>query len=165
MNVFVNIDFGKILLTNTISIDFVPLLSYNGVAKEVIKMIEMTPEIAERFLKIRKDLPGKPSREEFGSMLGITGSMVSNLDSPGRMKSVREDLVSHVCSTFNINEAWLLTGEEPMYKTGIIPELTRVLRTNPALEAMLASMLDKMTADDWAALNTVVSKVIQKEQP
>lgn len=127
--------------------------------------MELTTGMCERFAVLRQDQPGKLSREEFGAMVGITGAMVSNLDTPGRMKNVRDDLVAHVCATFNLNREWLVDGVGPMYKTGIIPELTSVLRSNPALEQMLASMLDTMTVDDWKTLNALVAKVMKKEQP
>lgn len=49
------------------------------------------------------------SRAAFGKCLGISGDMVNNMER-GRVE-IREDRIKLICSTFNINEDWLRTGE------------------------------------------------------
>ena len=41
-----------------------------------------------------------------------------------------------------------------------MPELMRVLRTYPALQAALEHVVDVMGPEEWDALNKVVEKVI-----
>lgn len=63
---------------------------------------------------LRKKL--KLSQKEFGEKLGVSRDVVSNAEL-GRV-DMKPIFVSHLCSTFNVNETWLRTGEGEM----LIPE-------------------------------------------
>lgn len=60
----------------------------------------------DRIKKIRNTK--KLSQEEFGSILGVTKSSISNIEN-GRF-NVTETMIKLICTEFNVNEDWLRTG-------------------------------------------------------
>lgn len=70
--------------------------------------------IGERIRIVRKDM--KLTQEEFGNKIGMSRSMVVNLEME---KLKNEDQVRRSCRTIaticNVNEEWLLNGEGEMY--------------------------------------------------
>lgn len=57
----------------------------------------------------------KLTQEEFGEKLDMTRNKVFNLES-GR-KIIKSDDIEKICSTFNINEEWIISGKGSMYKS------------------------------------------------
>ena len=57
----------------------------------------------------------KLTQEEFGSKLNMSRDKIFNIES-GR-KIIKSDDIEKVCSTFNINEEWMISGKGNMYKT------------------------------------------------
>lgn len=55
------------------------------------------------------------SMEEFGEIIGISKSAVSQIEAGTNNPSERT--VKLICSKFNVNEGWLRNGNEPMIKT------------------------------------------------
>ena len=75
--------------------------------------------ISERIKQIRLTQPGgKMSRESFAQKLGMTSSMVQNIEeAETRLKGgISESTLKLICATFNINYLWLTTGEGEMYR-------------------------------------------------
>ena len=72
-------------------------------------------ELHERIKELRKDHL-KLSQTEFGERLGVSRSVINNIE---RNVLARPDqklsLLKLICSTFNVNEEWLLNGVEPMF--------------------------------------------------
>lgn len=66
----------------------------------------MNDDIRDRISMIRETK--KKSQEEFGSILGVTKSTISLLETKKREPSER--LIRDVCREFNVNEEWLRTG-------------------------------------------------------
>lgn len=64
----------------------------------------------ERLRLIRENL--KLSRAAFGGELGVSGDVINNLER-GRV-DVKEPMIKLICSIYNVNEAWLRTGEGEM---------------------------------------------------
>ena len=49
------------------------------------------------------------SRAAFGKKLGVSGDVINNLER-GRVE-IKEPMIKLICKEFNVNEAWLRTGE------------------------------------------------------
>lgn len=71
----------------------------------------MTEDIRDRIGKVRDHF--EKSQEEFGSILGVTKSTISLLETKKRDPSDR--LVRDVCREFGVNEEWIRTGEGDMF--------------------------------------------------
>ena len=111
-----------------------------------------------RILAIRKDL--SMTQTEFGAELGATRPMIASYES-GKVvpdKSIR----LLICQKFNVNEAWLETGEGVPYKEGLVPELVNALRTMPAVQAALERLLPRLTPEDLEHINALVEKMLEK---
>ncbi|WP_242877514.1 helix-turn-helix transcriptional regulator [Eisenbergiella tayi] len=67
----------------------------------------MKEDIRDRIGKVREH--EKKSQEEFGSILGVTKSTISLLETKKREPSER--LLRDICREFGVNEIWLRTGE------------------------------------------------------
>ena len=72
-------------------------------------------EMHERIKELRKNYLHL-SQTEFGERLGVSRSVINNIE---RNALARPDqklsLIKLMCSVFNVNEAWLLDGTEPMF--------------------------------------------------
>lgn len=69
--------------------------------------------MVNRIKTVRETL--KLSQREFGEKLGVSRDVISNIEY-GRVQP-KELLLNHMCQLYNINEAWLKTGEGEMFKT------------------------------------------------
>lgn len=65
----------------------------------------------QRIRELRKALG--LSGEKFGANLGLTKMAISKMEN-GRV-SISEPNIKLICSTYNVNEAWLRTGEGEMF--------------------------------------------------
>lgn len=68
-------------------------------------------EINNRLKIIRKEL--NLTQAEFGEKIGLTQSYVANLENSKRELSIK--LIKSICSIFNIQENWLITGTGDMF--------------------------------------------------
>ena len=72
-------------------------------------------EMHERIKELRKNYLHL-SQTEFGERLGVSRSVINNIE---RNALARPDqklsLIKLMCSVFDVNEAWLLDGTEPMF--------------------------------------------------
>lgn len=113
----------------------------------------------ERIRMIRKDL--KLTQSEFGVEIGATRPMIASYESGAVIpdKSIR----LLICQKFNVNEAWLETGEGKPYREGLVPELVHALRSMPAVQAVLERLLPRLAAEDFAHINALIDKLISEE--
>ncbi len=65
----------------------------------------------DRIKQIRKEK--KLSQSEFGKVLGVSRDVISNYEM-GRVDPT-DLFINHLCSTFNVNEAWLRDGTGEMF--------------------------------------------------
>lgn len=81
----------------------------------------------ERIKEVRKSLG--LTQNEFGEKLGVRGNTITNYESNSRKPS--NAIISAICREFQINEAWLRTGEgemkAPMTKQAEIAAITTQL--------------------------------------
>ena len=115
----------------------------------------------ERIKKIRKD--AGLTQTEFGDVIGATQFMITSYET-GR--SVPDNArMMLICERFNVNPEWLEHGGDvPPYQQGLIPRLQVALRNAPAIEAALTRLVDRMSADDWHILNTVIEKALETKK-
>lgn len=112
----------------------------------------------ERIKELRKTL--SLNQEEFGKVLGVTKSSISNIES-GRFNAT-DTTIKLICREFNVNELWLRTGQGDMFSTpdddfdilagkisvsgdSFIKELTKILWTLDDAELIaVKSIIDKI---------------------
>jgi len=114
-------DYGNIIfdLGNNVNIFFLTLVSFF-----YIIFLKGGTKLNERVIQIRKI--NSLSQEKFGEKLGITGAAVSRLESGNRQ--LTEPIIKLLCSTFNINEIWLRTGEGDIFNridTDVLAEVAK----------------------------------------
>lgn len=72
-------------------------------------------EIYERIRILRKKHL-KMSMESFGEKLGVSRDTINNIELNRLARPDQKmSLYKLICSTFNVNEEWLLNGTEPMF--------------------------------------------------
>lgn len=99
------------------------------------------------------------TQAEMGLELGVSRDAIATYES-GRVvpdKSIR----LLICEKFNVNPAWLETGEGVPYKEGLIPELANALRSMPSVAAALERLLPRMTPEDFAHIDEMVRKICE----
>ena len=120
----------------------------------------------ERFKMIRNAL--KLSQDEFGEKLGLTRGAIANVEL-GRTEA-KPLFISLVCSTFNVNETWLRTGEGEMFNA-----LSRDEQIAYRLGAMLAGQgdtiqkrliaaLSDLDESEWAAVEAFARKLVEQSR-
>ncbi len=99
----------------------------------------------KRLLELRKKL--KLSQDAFGEKLGVTRSSISNMET-GRF-GVTDTMIKLICSTYNVNEVWLRTGEGDPLRTANKDEekaliIDDVLFTDDPLKLAFYKEIQKM---------------------
>ena len=117
--------------------------------------------LGDRIKHIRKE--ANLTQGEFGSRIGITFSSVSLLEKGKNTPS--EQTIRAICSEFSINRDWLVDGIGEMAAARpFVPELLKILQQHPALKAVMEGMIDRMTPEDWANLNTIAARLAEKQK-
>ena len=115
----------------------------------------------ERIKKVRKD--ASLNQSEFGAILGVSRDAIATYESGRVVPDAAKRML--ICEKFHVNPEWLENGGDlDPYKTGLIPRLSNVLRNAPAIKAALEQLVDRLTLEDWQALNAVVEKATKKEE-
>jgi len=112
----------------------------------------------ERIRKIRKDL--NMTQTEFGDAIGVTFAALSKYEL-GKVVPDRSIRLL-ICSKFNVNEAWLETGEGDPYREGLIPNVAHALMRMPAVCSALERILPVLTDDDLDRINEVADLISEK---
>lgn len=114
----------------------------------------------KRVKELRKNL--KLSQADFGKRIGLTRDNIANIE--GGRAEIKDVFIKSVCRDFNVNEAWLRTGEGEMFNdhddiAEVVSEIME--KTNP-LYAMIVDMVKAYTALDEpskAAINNLMAKL------
>ena len=109
--------------------------------------------ISERFKQLRDEL-GK-SQTEFGAGIGVSRSVINNIE---RGVTEPSDIfLNHLCVVYNVNRAWLETGEGEMFDKANQPDETAKLiesiSDSPAMRSLLAT---------WAQLSDENKAVFER---
>ena len=109
--------------------------------------------ISERFKQLRDEL-GK-SQTEFGAGIGVSRSVINNIE-----RGVTEPsdvFLNHLCVVYNVNRAWLETGEGEMFEQTTdqdeTAKLIESISDSPAMRSLLAT---------WAQLSDENKAVFER---
>lgn len=107
-------------------------------------------EMYERIKTVRKDVG--MSQNEFAEHLGVTRSVISNIELNRLAKPEQKtSLIKLISREFNVNEDWLLTGEGEMY---IISEQ----------DEKLADALAEISLSENEKLKEIVQKLTKLDE-
>ena len=126
--------------------------------------------INDRIKEVRKEK--KLSQEAFGEKLGMSRSMVVNLEMD-KLKNV--DQVKRYCKAisniFEVNETWLLTGEgsmhDPTTRKQELAQITADLYNADPDGTMYKFMkeLSKLRPETWKDIGNFINKVSRSDEP
>lgn len=120
--------------------------------------------INERIREIRKD--NDLNQTEFGKRLGVSRSVIANIELDLNKKGVPENIIKLIASTFNISENWLKTGEgekEVITKSKLIDILVKTYNLGNYATLILKSYLD-MSDDEKEVLDKYIKNFVNKSK-
>ncbi len=103
----------------------------------------------------------------FAERLNVSQAFVSQMCSGASNPSDRT--ISDICREFNVNEAWLRTGEGPMFLERSRDEelsafLGDLLAGHPDFKRRLISVLSRLDESEWELLEQMADKLVDDEQ-
>ena len=109
--------------------------------------------VGERIKSVRNML--NLTQQAFSERLGLKRNTIGSYEINAGVPSDRT--ISDICREFGVNEVWLRTGEgEPFQKETrqeqIMRFATQTVKGSDEFRKAFVSMLAKMDADDWGAL-------------
>ena len=114
----------------------------------------------ERIKLLRTSLD--KSQEEFGRILGLSKSGVSEIEAGRRNVTDQHIIMLKNCSEFNLNEEWLRTGKGEMFLEKTVDEeiasfigKIQMDDTNNFKKRFI-SALSKLDEDEWEVLEKIV---------
>lgn len=119
----------------------------------------------ERLKYLRKNIL-KINQEEFGNSLGLSRGNVANIEI-GRIR-LTERNIKLICEKFNVNEAWLQDGIEPIFREQSTDEELAAFfgdtlaNEDDDFKKQFISGLAKLDDEDWKVLEMVIDKIISK---
>lgn len=119
----------------------------------------------ERIKALRKEL--KMSQDTFAEKLGLTKNYISLVENGNR--NLSEQSIKVLCSTLDVNEEWLRTGNGEMFnpksKDVLIAEMIADVQTSDKsnFKYRLVSALSKLNESDWESLEKLIDLMIPKE--
>lgn len=120
--------------------------------------------IGDRILKVIEDSGVK--KTQFAESINISQSFVTYITQGKKIPSDRT--ISDICRVYNVNEAWLRTGEGEPYRPlsrdeALAAFLGDVLRgETPDFRRRLLAALSKLTTEQWAVLETVANRLVEE---
>ena len=120
-----------------------------------------------RFKELRKEL--HLSQEEFGKLLGLSKSGVSDIESGRRNVTEQHIIMLKNYKDKPISESWLRTGEGEMFlprdRESEIAKLTVQLLTekSDSFKNRLITALAKLTEEQWELLAEIADSIAKKE--
>lgn len=107
----------------------------------------------DRIKQIRKSL--NLSQAEFGSRVKLSQNYIWMIEKGDRIPADRT--ISDICREFGVNEIWLRTGDgkpfqEETRQEQIMRFSAQTVKGSDEFRKAFVSMLAKMDADDWGAL-------------
>lgn len=113
--------------------------------------------IGQRVFDLRKQVG--LNQAEFGKRIGVTRSAICNYENGSR--AIGEQTILSICREFNVNEAWLRTGQGDMFQPKTRSDeieafMKEILRDDSDFRQKFISVLARMTADEWKLLERKV---------
>ena len=110
------------------------------------------------------------SQRQLAKRVGVTSQLIS-------MMETGKTQISHLTakaieSEYGVNHEWLMTGQgemmvkkpNPSRMPVISPQLTAILCYYPNIAKAVNSFVERMTLQDWEALNAFLSRNRQEQQ-
>ena len=119
----------------------------------------------ERIKELRKHF--KLSQEEFGKLLGITKSGVSDIE--GGRRKVTEQHIFMLKTQKNVNEEWLRNGTGEMFITQTRDEQIATfigeiqLSEDDSFKRRLISVLANLKEEQWELLAEIAEKLVNEK--
>lgn len=125
--------------------------------------------INSRISLLRKTL--KLTRAAFGEEIGVSDSVIKNIEYD--KTEPKPLMIQQICKTYNVNEAWLTTGEGEMFversRTDEIAQFVgRTLADKEdTFQKRLIAALSKLSVEEWEVLEKLANDLAapkEKEQ-
>ena len=103
--------------------------------------------------------------EAFGARLGVTKAAISKIENGSR--SVTDQLLLSICREFNVNEAWLRTGQGAMFRQdsqSILDQMADEYSFTKRERVVISAFLE-LSTDDRAAVMRYVDNLVDKLVP
>ena len=123
---------------------------------------------AERIKYLRKDIL-KLTLSEFGKRIDVSAGTLSPVET-GK-NPVSPKMRRAICSTYNVNERWLLCGEGDIFapvdrRTRLIAWADRALAETPEpFRLKFVAMLTELPDEWWSALEEKAMEIFAEEHP
>lgn len=106
------------------------------------------------------------TQEEFGKRIGSARNTIANYENGNRNPS--NSVLMSICREFNVNEAWLRTGEGEMFnsltRNQIITDFAGdLIKEDGTFRKRLIEALAKMDESGWIALEKLANEIIKKD--
>ena len=110
----------------------------------------------ERIKEIRKSLD--LSQTKFGESIGISGPAVAKIESG--INNPSESTLKLICATYNVNYAWLTTGQGDMFLPLDTDALVdKVLADEPEWVKSIMKAFCKLPDEEWVKFAALVERI------
>ncbi len=128
-------------------------------------------KINERIRYLRKECLKIKSADKFGTMIGVSGSNIRNIET-GRVNAT-DRVISDICTVFNVNEDWLRNGgsdDEIFIELSESEEVAKYVQTLlDSTDDIIADMIknfiviyEKLDDDSKDVLKNVAKDLLEK---
>ena len=118
----------------------------------------------ERIKKLRNTLG--LTQQEFADKIGIKRNTIAQYE--GGRNAPIDAVITLICREFNVNEAWLRTGEGEMFvpktRNEELFEFAVKAAESPssAIQAQLLAVMSRLTDDQWEVLAQVAHELYEE---
>ena len=126
----------------------------------------MSHEINARVKDLRKNTL-KLSQVAFGERIGVSRSVIQNLDDNIVDISTKPLLIQQICKEYNVNRIWLETGEGEMFEDisrdeEIALRVGQILsEDDDSFKKQLIGVLTALDDDEWELLRKMAAKLLE----
>lgn len=119
--------------------------------------------ISDRIREIRKST--KLNQTEFGEKLGVTRSVIKNLELNLNKNGVPDNIIKLISMTFNVNENWLRTGNGEIFnKKSIDEEIESFIGSalsdkSDSFKRTFISVLSKLSPREWELILEFIDEI------
>lgn len=121
-------------------------------------------ELNYRIKQVRKALG--ISQDDFGSGIGLGRGAITNIEL--NKTNPKPLVVQLICKTYNVNEAWLRTGEGEMFvqrtrSQEIVDFMGDLVQTSNEFKRRFVAALGRLDEDDWEWIEKIAGKLREDE--
>jgi len=122
--------------------------------------------IGERIKKVRKEK--HLTQQELAKKIGSVQNTITGYETGRREPS--SAVISLICREFQVNEAWLRTGEGEMFSQPssqaeqVVAWVQNIFTNGTEAEKGLITAMSTFTKEDWAMLAHLIKKIWESQQ-